>query len=421
MASKVWFNRREFLRGLFSLFAGGLIGRHFAGMGLANAQSPGPIYLPLISKAPSSMIYGVRDIGIPDFSSANYHPGVESLLTLMGQKGLKFYQHSETSDLAGPNGLIAANDVVLLKVNAQWKHRGCTNTDVLRGLIQRILDHPAGFSGEVVIVENGQGRGSFDSNQNYNGDTSTAANAENPAHTFNYLVRTVFSGRPVSAFLLDSVRSVQVSDNDHSTNGYRRLNPHPERQSWYISYPCFTTAGGHRVELARGLWSGSGYAQNLKLINMPVLKTHGGCGVTGALKLFYGVLSMSFSDSGYHYGRIGEVLGQMFAHVRAPDLNIMDAIWVSYASLGGYPPNTTSRQNILLASTDPVALDYWASKYVLYPIDQNPNHHPDLPAQYTDSNLAQYLNAAGMEINACNPIGGRPVNWSDSLITCCWT
>jgi len=137
--------------------------------------------------------------------------------------------------------------------------------------------------------------------------------------------------------------------------------------------------------LALGLWTGSGYAHNLKLINIPVLKTHGGCGVTGALKLFYGVLSMSFADAGYHYSQIGEVLGEMFAHVRAPDLNIMDAIWVSYASLGGYPPNTTSRQNILLASLDPVALDYWASKYVLYPVSQNPNHHPDMPDRYTDS------------------------------------
>ena len=415
------FTRRGFLRAVSGFITWGLCGRYLKEEDRARAQSPGPIYLPLIHKAPSSTIYGVRDIGIPDFGSGNYHPGVESLLTLMGQKGLKFYRHSATDDLAGPDGLIAANDVVLVKVNAQWKHRGCTNTDVLRGLIQRILDHPGGFRGEVVILENGQGRGSFESNQNYDGDTSVAGNAENPAHTFNYLVRTVFSDQPVSAVLLDSVRWVQVSDNDHSTNGYRTLNPHPERQSWHISYPCFTTHGGHRVELARGLWTGSGYAQNLKLLNLPVLKTHGGCGVTGALKLFYGVLSMWFSDSGYHYGRIGDVLGQMFAHVRAPDLNIMDAIWVSYASLRGYPPSTTSRQNTLLASTDPVALDYWASKYVLYPISQNPNHHPDMVEQYTDSNLAQYLSAAGMEINACNPIGGRPVNWNDSLITCCWT
>ena len=51
--------------------------------------------------------------------------------------------------------LLRAGDVVLLKVNAQWKYRGCTNSDVVRGLVQRILEHPDGFAGEVVIA-NGQ-------------------------------------------------------------------------------------------------------------------------------------------------------------------------------------------------------------------------------------------------------------------------
>ena len=55
--------------------------------------------------------------------------------------------------------MIEADDVVLIKVNAQWKYRGCTNSDLIRGLIQRIREHPGGFRGEVVIIENGQGRG----------------------------------------------------------------------------------------------------------------------------------------------------------------------------------------------------------------------------------------------------------------------
>jgi hypothetical protein len=58
-------------------------------------------------------------------------------------------------------------------------------------------------------------------------------------------------------------------------------------------------------------------------------------------------------------------------------LNIIDAIWVSHSSLTGFPENTTFRANQILASQDPVALDYWAAKYILYPIDNNPRHHPD--------------------------------------------
>ena len=84
---------------------------------------------------------------------------------------------------SGPAGWIAAHDVVLLKVNAQWKYRGCTNSDVVRGLIQRILGTPDGFTGEVVLVENGQGRGSLncDTSSSYGGDTSVRANANDEA------------------------------------------------------------------------------------------------------------------------------------------------------------------------------------------------------------------------------------------------
>jgi len=32
-----------------------------------------------------------------------------------------------------------------------------------------------------------------------------------------------------------------------------------------------------------------------------------------------------------------------------------------------------------LAGQDPVALDYWAAKNILYPIDGNERHHPDFP------------------------------------------
>ncbi len=211
-----------------------------------------------------------------------------------------------------------------------------------------------------------------------------------------------------------------MSDTNHTANGYRKLNPHPERgQAWNISYPCFTSARGHRVELAKGLWNSqtqSYDANRLKLINVPVLKTHGGCGVTGALKLFYGVLSQSFNFSGYHYTQIGTVLGEMMAHVRAPDLNIMDCIWISQGQLAGYPASATSRQNTLVAGLDPVALDYWAGKNILYGYDHNANHNPDDPSKYTDSCFSQYLDQAVAEINGCGGLRGQAVTREDSAI-----
>jgi uncharacterized protein (DUF362 family) len=322
-----------------------------------------------------SVIFHVR--GVPDqpFSGApNHHAGVDSLVQLMGRSGLKLHRSARAGETSSPYGLIARDDVVLVKVNAQWKYRGCTNSDVVRGLIQLVLEHPDGFAGEVVIVENGQGRGSLacDTSSSYGGDTSVHANANDERHTFLYLVSEVFRGQPVSAFLLDPVASRFIGASDHVTNGYRRFED--------VSYPCFTSAGGRRVELLEGLWNGTGYDRNLKLLNVPVLKHHdtGGSEITGAVKHFYGLLSMSDGNSGArHYAGLGQACGKMIAAVRPPVLNVLDAIWVSHRALGGYPASSTYRANQLLASQDPVALDYWAAKSVLFPIDQNPRHAPD--------------------------------------------
>jgi hypothetical protein len=261
----------------------------------------------------------------------------------------------------------------LIKVNAQWKYRGCTNSDLVRGLIQRILEHPDGFSGEVVIVENGQGRGSLacDTSSSY-GNSEVHANAENDQHSFLWLVNSLFQDPRVSAYLLDPIRGTFIDAADHQTAGYRRLEN--------VSYPCFTTAGGRRVELGQGIWNGGSFATNLKLVNIPVLKHHdtGGSEITGALKLMYGLVSMSDGQSSFrHYGGLGETCGKMMAAVQTPVLNIMDAIWVSHGALEGFPAGATFRANQIVASQDPVALDYWAAKYILYPIDNNARHRPD--------------------------------------------
>ena len=114
-----------------------------------SAQTPGNNELFWVTNIPETL------------NNGNYHSGIDGLLNLMGNNGLKFYRSPDESNESGPLGMIASNDVVLIKVNAQWKYRGCTNSDLIRGLIQRILDHPDGFTGEIVVFENGQGRGSL--------------------------------------------------------------------------------------------------------------------------------------------------------------------------------------------------------------------------------------------------------------------
>jgi hypothetical protein len=58
-------------------------------------------------------------------------------------------------------------------------------------------------------------------------------------------------------------------------------------------------------------------------------------------------------------------------------LNILDANWLSQGSRRGYPASATTRADSLCASRDLVALEYWAAKNILLPIDGNPCHSPE--------------------------------------------
>ena len=366
--------------------------------------------------APSTGLNPVFHVSqIPDnaLTGGNHHLGVDALIRLMGENGLKFYRSAQSGVDRGPDGLIAPEDVVLLKVNAQWKYRGCTNSDLVRGLVQRILEHPDVFRGEVVIFDNGQGHGSLncDNTQLYD-NAEVHANAQNESHSFQWLVDSLFHDSRVSSFLLDPIGHTFISASDHVTNGYRYYEN--------VSYPCFTTAGGRRIEMREGIWNGSSYDSNLKMINVQVLKHHdvGGSELTASLKNVYGILSMADGQSSFrHYAGLGETCGKMMVSVHTPVLNIVDAIWVSQTSLTGYPASTTFRANQIVAGQDPVALDYWAAKYILFPVDNNPRHHPDytgVDAWLTGSR--DLINGRGGFLQADRGIQIRTVTKTESEI-----
>ena len=73
-------------------------------------------------------------------------------------------------------------------------------------------------------------------------------------------------------------------------------------------------------------------------------------------------------------GMMGAEVGIFLKTVRKADLNITTAEWIGLASRLREP---ISHTRAVLASTDPVALDYHAMKYVLYPNSQIPLHNPD--------------------------------------------
>ncbi len=149
--------------------------------------------------------------------------------------------------------------------------------------------------------------------------------------------------------------------------------PDPET-GIYVSYPKFRTQFGTYISFKNGIWNGTGYEKRLKVINMPVLKSHSGYGVTAALKHYMGVQSQGEGVGGLANGHSSVAtggMGTLMVETGLPTLNIIDAIWInanpppSALAGPGTPYDRATRVNVLMAGTDPVALDYWAARHVL--------------------------------------------------------
>ncbi|MHA2322396.1 MAG: DUF362 domain-containing protein [Candidatus Thorarchaeota archaeon] len=316
----------------------------------------------------ASDLFYVQNATGPD---GNMDSSVSTLIELMDSQGLHFYNTSTI-----PDGLIKGNDVIIIKINGQWPRRGGTNTDLIKSVINAIHDHPDGFTGEVVIADNGQGSGSLDySNPNsYYQNQSTQDMVDSFAPEWN-----------VSTILWDDLHFSTVDDyNDGDfTDGYVRSSVWNEEMQLYTSYPKFQSpATGAYISFKQGVWyNGTGFDYDgLKILNMPVLKSHELLGVTSCVKHYMGVPqgyivgSISSNVPHEHFSVRSGGMGTMIVETRAPDLNILDMVWVnanpleSSSSRGPWSTYTAaSATDIIGASVDPVALDYYSAKHVLVP------------------------------------------------------
>jgi len=305
--------------------------------------------------------------------------GVDTLIDVMDSNGLDFFKSNGAYQASGPGGIIGSNDIVLIKVNGEWRYRGGTNTDVVKGLVNAIVHHPEGFTGEVVIVENGQWDSYMDNlpdNQN-----PSNCNAEDRGQSFNDVAMMFAGSHRVSVYDWTAIQNLAVYEFSagDARDGYVYV---PEIQ---LGYPKFTTVYGTQISLRHGQWTGSGYDNDrVKFINLPVLKDHGGPGVTNALKHFMGVQDLyQGTQNPPHTPMISEgILAKLMLVARFPDLNISDAIWVCPAGGPNSPYDTAVRVDRLLASKDPVALDYYCAKYVLMPISGSTRHDPNGANQF---------------------------------------
>lgn len=357
---------------------------------------------PLPAAEYTARIYVVDDAGGP---IGEHHGGVDALIACMAGGGLKLYRSPATRPESGPDGIVGAADVVLVKVNSQWPERGGTNTDVLKGLVARVLEHPDGFTGEIVVVENTQAMGTLD---------WPNANAEDHSQSALDVVNHFAGlGRPVSAWLWDTVRSTAVAEYSAGDlrDGYVVGPWDPETQI-RVSYPKFRTTGGAYVSLAHGIWDpGTGsYADSLlTFLNLPVLKCHGAVyGVTACVKHHVGTMTTALSANTHNAVRYGG-LGTFLAEVRMPDLNLLDAMYILARPSGGpwctYGEATAAR--VLLAGLDPIAIDLWATRNILVPAilangyTSYPMQDPDDPQsifrRYLDLSMNELI-AAGIQV-----------------------
>ena len=288
----------------------------------------------------------------------NMDEAISALFRLMEVQGASFFKTASQ-----PAGLIGKDDVLIIEVNCQWSQRGGTSTDLVKSLIQKIVNHPEGFTGEIVVADNGQGYGSLN---------WWRSNAFNHSQSMQDVVN-MFPSYKVSTWLWDRIRRVTVNEYDQGDldDGYVVNSTMNRNTRLYVSYPKFKTMYGTHISFKKGIWEGGSYnSEKLKVINVPVLKSHWVYGVTACVKNYMGVVSNNLPT--YLHAHWSVALGGMgteMAETRFPILNILDCIWVNAIPMGG--PATSygdaSFTNVIGASQDPVALEYWASKHILIP------------------------------------------------------
>ena len=78
-------------------------------------------------------------------------PAIDTLLLMMKTQGTYLHKTS-----AHPSAIVGSDDIVIIKGSFQWDFRNTTSTDRIKGLIWQILQHPDGFTGEILVGDNTQ-------------------------------------------------------------------------------------------------------------------------------------------------------------------------------------------------------------------------------------------------------------------------
>lgn len=323
--------------------------------------------------------------------------------------------------LGGIKTIISKNDIVIIKPNGQQIRHNMTNTNTIKEFIDQVLNIH-GFRGEVIIAENNHRHPA-----NAAGWTTTIRHGD---YNLNELIAyykdkgianvTKYhwqdGGRVPNSGLRDTERGRIVSGPDEG-DGYVWTEEEYSYQSrkTKMTYPIFTSSfSGVTIDFKNGAWKNGKYTdQPIKFINISALRNHSNAGVSATIKNYLGVVDLSCGYHGknppgyynFHYiavdwpaigilrngmksfitskfiekqktinkiakyvgpqnGALGGAVGHFMKTIRKADLNIIAAEYAGHQGRHKKPGHTKT----VLASTDPVALDYYAGKYVLYPL-----------------------------------------------------
>ena len=318
--------------------------------------------------------------------------------------------------MGGIEKVIGSHDVVVIKPNVQWWNQGAPNLAALKTFVDLVMDRPGGFKGEVVLAENCHRgatpwqRGGWAHVFERNSDLPQAYNMNNLANHLKKQYETRFS----PCHWIDVDAGAKRVFGPSEGNGYVYCNGSggapliscdngrlgDDLRATIMTYPIFTTDKGTVIDLKNGIWEEGSYTkQPLRFINFAALNHHSTySGATSSIKNYLGVADLSGGPdpnnggclvNNYHNfhsfpytkwapgpqgGMLGNEIGVFLKTIRKADLNITTAEWVGLSSRVD-PPVAHTRA--VLACTDPVALDYHATKYILFPNSKVPIHNPD--------------------------------------------
>lgn len=294
-------------------------------------------------------------------------------------------------DTIGLDRVVGADDLVIVKLAAQWWNQGMTNVAAARRVIERVLARP-GFRGEIVVFENTHFRLADGSGLARAFTHPSERNVDVPgwASLGDLVAHHRASDAPVSFVgLVDAGASLLAGDPWHDPghahgvyggdgrgpiapgelrDGYRWdfARTFEKKRGWFetartpLTWPVFSSPrSGLQIDLADGVFERRGgsrvrTSRKLTWIQLATVNEHASTGMTACCKSAMGVVDMSAGRLGTHplargyqsihyFGnpeatwRMAGPLAYFARNVRAPDLYIAIAEWVAITPPDGTP------------------------------------------------------------------------------------